>query len=141
MLWFLLASTCWADDDALLRALSVRDPAPSCAELSALTDEPAADLRDVAETVTLPPWAPMRAAQCLVAAHSEASESAFQQWVVDPTREGLGLLVLRRTAQLPDDLARAVITSALDGELAVQARQAALSDPRPTVQSLATPTD
>ena len=131
-----LIATAHADDDALYRALSVRDPAPSCEHLASLADDPAAAFLRMAETVELPPWVPMRAARCLVAHHGEAAADAFERWVATPEQAGLGQLVLRRTTTLPEPVAARVVARALDGTLRTDAEQAIAQDVRPAVQAL-----
>ena len=137
MLFVLLLTSAHADDDAVLKALSVRDPEPPCAAVAALTPDPAASLERIAETVELPPWAPMRAARCLVAEHAEAGEAAFLRWVVDPERAGLGELVLHRTRTLPEPVAAHVLERALLGDLREPALDAISADARATVRTLA----
>jgi hypothetical protein len=139
MWMFLLATIAQADDEALLRALSVRDPVPSCSELAVLVPDPAVSLRNIAETVTLPPWAPMRAARCLVADHAKVSEPAFIAWVANPATAGLARLVLKRTAALEETAAARVIAAALPTSLRDDARAAIIADPRPALQALVQP--
>ena len=45
--------------EALMRALSVREGAPSCQDLQAMTETPVAHLGWVVSNVTMPPWAAM----------------------------------------------------------------------------------
>ncbi len=98
-------------DLAIWQALAAREPAP-CERITASSPNPATDLLAVVEQTTMPPWAPMRAADCLVRRHAAEPEVAIalRAWVVDPERLGLGRLVVTRLDELDPaqslDLAR-----------------------------------
>jgi hypothetical protein len=75
MLWEILVATAFAgepvpewnptaDEQVLIRALSLRDASPPCAEMEAWVPDPVASLRNVVEHMDKPPAAPMRAASC-----------------------------------------------------------------------------
>ena len=104
--------------EALVQALSVREPAPSCGDLAALTPTPPADLLWVVEHVRSPPWAGMKAAECLVLAHPDAARTALDAWVTDPRLKGLGWVVLKHLDAMPRplalELARRAITDGPD---------------------------
>ena len=70
-MWMLIVGQAQAnpDLDAVVLALSSRD-AVSCESLEALTTTPTATLVEVVDTVQMPPWAPMRAANCLIEHHA-----------------------------------------------------------------------
>lgn len=99
--------------DAVLRALSVRHGAPSCADVEALTPAPVETLLWVVEEVELPPWAPVRAAECLATRHAAAVRDHLERWVVAPETRGLGRLVIERLDAVPVDLARDLAVRAL----------------------------
>lgn len=96
----------------LHRALSYRHALP-CAEIEALTDDPVADLLAAVEQIEQPPWAPMRAAQCLVASHATTIRADLERWVVVPEQKGLGLLALGMLDQMPVETAVPVARLAL----------------------------
>jgi len=100
------------EQDAVIHALSSRDPV-TCASVEALTPTPVDTLRTVVKVVSMPPWVPMRAAQCLVEGHGSEVRAELLQWVVDPEEQGLGLLVLDEIDRLPQDLALEVAKTAL----------------------------
>ena len=54
--------------EQVVRALSLRDSGPSCETMREWGngDEVATVMRNVAETVLMPPYVPMRAARCVV---------------------------------------------------------------------------
>src|SRR5688500_16900831 len=81
--------------DAVVHALSMRDPV-SCERLEALTPTPVETLLAVVDTVTMPPWAPMRAAACLLEADALDVRDRLDGWVTEPALKGLGRLVLVR---------------------------------------------
>lgn len=124
--------------DALLRALSSRDPEPSCAALDALVpDDPVAALVNVVRTVEMPPTAPMRAARCLVVAHAEAAEPELASWMADPTAEGLVRLVTTEWAALPTPVAVRLATAGLAGPHAAVVRPTLSTAAAPELRALA----
>ncbi len=120
-----------AQEEAVYRALVVRDPAPTCAQLSALTDDPLATLRTIVAHAQMPPWAPMRAASCMLDDHAQQAETDFVQWVTTEQTRGLALLVLGRLDDLPEPVAMRVAQAALAGVHAEAAREhiSRLGDP------------
>lgn len=100
-------------DDLVYRALSARHPAPSCADVEAMTPTPVPTLLRMVDEAQQPPWVPMRAAECLAIGHHADIRDRLEQWVVDPELRGLGLLVLNRLDDLPLDLARDLATRAV----------------------------
>ena len=107
--------------DAVMRALSMRHPVP-CAEVEALAPDPVDTLLHVVDEVQMPPWAPMRAAECLVRGHGLEVREHLQRWVVEPELKGLGRLVLGELEALPVEVAvevaRAAVTRGSEPELA-----------------------
>lgn len=109
--------------DAVMRMLSSRDPVP-CATIEALTPDPTATLLAVVDTVERPPWAPMRAANCLIQNHATEAQSAIERWVVAPELKGLGRLVLSSLDAMPLSVAVPVARKALaEGADPVLARE------------------
>lgn len=124
------------DEQAVHRALSVRDPAPDCAEVEAGLEAPVPILVRIAEEAAAPPWAPLRAAGCLVRLHGDAAEDHLRDWVVDPGRQGLAHLVLSQIDLLPEPVAVEVVRDALGGPHRQAAEEAAASSERPDVRAL-----
>lgn len=116
---------------AVVRALSARDGA-SCEAVEALASQPVATLLAVVEEVRMPPYAPMRAAGCLVSRHATAVQPDLERWVVDPQTKGLGRLVLGAFDQMPVavavPVARKALSEGTDRELASK-RAAAAATP------------
>ena len=112
-----------ADDEAVYQALSIRDPAPSCEEVEALVPQPVAALRNVVSHAQMPPWAPMRAAHCLISRHGSEVESDLLSWVGQEETLGLGLLVVDEVELLPEELGLRVAKAALAGPLQAKARE------------------
>lgn len=125
-----------AEEGQLYRALSVRDPEPDCATVEGLVPDPVASLTLIAEQAEMPPWAPLRAASCLLRRHAEAAEDTVRGWVVDPGREGLALLALQHVDQMPEAVAVELVRDALEGPFAEAARDAATGSERPAIQAL-----
>jgi len=95
----LTAALAWTpspQEQQLVRALSSRDAPASCAELEALVPEPVQSLAQVVDQVSMPPWAPMRAATCLIENHSADRPALFDSWVTQPNKRGLAKLVFAR---------------------------------------------
>jgi hypothetical protein len=97
-----------------VQALSVRDPAPTCADLGALSPTPAEDLVWVVTHVTSPPWAGMKAAECLIEGHAESVRPTLQTWVTDERLKGLGWVVLKHLDAMPRPLALELAQLAVD---------------------------
>ncbi len=112
-----------AEQTAVYKALSIRDPAPTCEEVEALSADPVATLRVVVERAELPPWAPLRAAHCMVTRHASAAEADIVAWMGDPQTRGLALLTLGALDTLPEETARTVAAAALAGPHAADARE------------------
>ena len=75
--------------DKLRMALVVRDKAPPCTELSAMSDALVTDLQWLMDHVTAPPWVGIRAAQCILQLHGtqEADRIEAAERRVGPRRE------------------------------------------------------
>lgn len=126
--------------DALIRALSMRDGEPSCAVVEALVPEPVPALIEIVETVTLPPMVPMRAANCLLVGHAEASADALDRWMTSESTRGLAMLVLQRFDSLPAPVAARLAASGLAGPHAADVRPVVEASVMPEVRALlATP--
>lgn len=122
---------------AVHKALSVRDPEPDCAAVSALTPEPVADLLFVANHADQPPWASTRAARCLALGHGEAAKAELLGWMADPAAKGLALMLLTELDQLPEPLAMELAQAALAGPLADEARPRIAKAENATIRALA----
>lgn len=109
-----------ATQQAMVQALSVREPAATCAQLAALTEAPADDLAWIVAHVSAPPWAGMKAAECLVLDHAEAARPTLETWLTEPRLKGLGWVVLKHLDTMPQpmalDLARIAIDKGPDPE-------------------------
>jgi hypothetical protein len=111
-----------ADAQTLYQRTLVRDPAPSCAALSAGLSDPAAALLEVAEGAEAPPSSPIRAATCAIREHPARSEAAMLRWVRERRTMGLGLLVLDHLDRLEPELAARLAGAAMSGEFPERAR-------------------
>jgi len=125
---------------AMHRALSHRDGSPPCADIEALSKKPVEDLKFIVEHVPAPPWAGMRAAQCLIEHHPAAIDAELDTWVTDPQLAGLGILVLNRLDDLPVETARRVAALALEsGSERIGAKKRVAAAARPEVRELVEP--
>ena len=119
------------------RMLSVRDPEPDCATMEASIDaDPVATWVYVVNTMKVPPYAPMRAAGCLISGHPEAATGAMQGWMRDPETQGLARLVLANLEKLPEPVAVDVVQAGLVGPLAETVAEAAAESKHTAVKSL-----
>jgi hypothetical protein len=125
-------------EDAVVRALSGRDPV-SCDAIALLTDTPRESLEAVVDTVRAPPWAPMRAAQCLIEGFPVESQARLEVWVTDPALKGLGRLVLSNLDRLPAAVGVAVARKALVGSDVALATERVAGSLVPEIRSLVKP--
>jgi len=126
-----------AEQAAVYQALSVRD-APDCAAVEALATDPLDALRTVVEHAAMPPWAPMRAAHCMLTRHPDQARDDLLSWVGQAKTRGLGLLVLSELDTLAEPLALEIAGAALAGPLADDARPRLADSAVPSVKALAT---
>lgn len=104
MIWIILATImgAWSAPDQLAskitHAFSARDGAPSCAQVSSWGETGAVDqaLITIADTISMPPWVPMRAAECVSrnALRDPNSMAAVRRWMVAEETAGFALVVL-----------------------------------------------
>jgi hypothetical protein len=121
----------------MIRALGMRDGSPPCSEVEALAAEPVPALAGIAENLDMPPWAGMRAADCLLLGHATASQEHIVGWVGDPETKGLALLALKQLDEMPLDVSLSVATAALAGPHADLARARIAEVQTPEVRALA----
>jgi hypothetical protein len=127
-----------APEAELLRQLSLRDGSPPCAELEAGLPDAVASLKAVVANVSMPPWAPMRAAECLIAGHSASVRGDLVAWVTEPGLKGLGLLALNKLDAMPTDVAVEVARAAVErGPDPAAARVRVARASEPTVAAVA----
>ena len=126
-----------ASQESIYRALSVRDPVPSCETVEALSTTPVADLLFVVDHATQPPWAAMRAAQCLVRRHSTEVQPQIVSWVSAEETRGLAWMTLSFLDAMPIEVATPVAKAALAGPLASEARPRIQKSETPALKDLA----
>jgi len=135
-LLFSLAAAEPAGLDAVQHTLSLRHPVP-CEQLLAQTDTPVETLLHVVDHTTMPPWAPMRAAECLMEAHASEIQPRLDSWVTTPELKGLGRLTLGKLDHLPLAVAEAVGRKALtEGTEPERARRALVASSRAELRAL-----
>jgi hypothetical protein len=119
----------------LTQRLSVRDPEPDCDEVTSDLFDATAALRTVVATVQMPPWAPMRAAACLLS-HPEVGRTDALDWLAHPNKRGLALLVMARLDGFPEALAVELGTAALRGPWSADAKRQLRSANNPRLREL-----
>lgn len=107
---------------AMHRALSARDQSPPCEDVEALSEAPVEALLYIVDNATQPPWAAMRAAECLTLRHAEAVQPQLAGWVQSAETRGLALMVFNHLDEISDDVAFSLAQAALAGPLAEDAR-------------------
>ena len=120
--------------------LSLRDPVP-CASLGATTPELKADLLGLAQGDQMPPWVPMRAAECVLSLYATdiTLKDTLLPWMTDPERAGLALLVLDHIDLLPLESATplaAAAATAADPTWAARFRDRISRSTRPEVRAV-----
>lgn len=123
----------------LYRALTVRDPAPDCTELSLLSQDPVGDLAYIVAHADQPPWAAMRAAGCLLSDHHEAARPLIEGWLQSPEQKGLAILVATQLDSLPEPVALNLARQGLAGPHAASLRSRIARSERAAVRQLAQP--
>jgi hypothetical protein len=136
-LWTLLTTLTFAGPDAsvqdrIVKAFSVRHGAPTCEQVASWAgpDEVSDVMRNITTTVTMPPWVPMKAAQCVIRSASTDPESwaLVQRWMTDESTMGFSLVAIQNIDRFDDKKAKKL------GQLAVQR-----STIEPRFQQLVTP--
>lgn len=139
-MWWSLVTAAMAEPqnlDTVVQALSMRDPV-TCEQVEALTPTPTETLLAVVDTVTMPPWAPMQAADCLVKGHAVEIRDRLDAWVTAPELKGLGRLVLNGLDRMPVEVAVPVARKALlEGPEPEVARARILAARTPEVKAIA----
>jgi hypothetical protein len=125
------------EQTAVYRALSARDPVP-CAEVEALATAPLDALRAVVAHASMPPWAPMRAAQCIATRHAIEARDDLVSWVSEERTRGLALLVLSNLDAMDRAVALEVARAAIAGPLAEDARARLVEADAAELRALAT---
>lgn len=126
-------------EERAIKALSVREPEPRCADVEGMVEEPVSTWRNIIAHVETPPWVPMRAATCLLAEHPREAEADALAWVADPEAAGLTTLVIGRLDGLPLDSAKRIGEAALAGPHAEIARRRLEKLRTPELRNLANP--
>lgn len=126
-----------ASQEAVYKALSVRHPVPACADVAALSDQPAADLAFVVQHAKQPAWAGMRAAECLLERHPTEARPLARQWVTREEHRGFALMTLGALDRLPTPLAVELAQLARVGPLADAATPRIARSATPEVAAVA----
>ena len=124
---------------AVARALAMREPVVSCQDIAGISPAPAEDLAWVVEHIRAPPWAGMKAAECLVLHHADVAGPLLHAWVTEPERMGLGWVVLRHLDALPQSLALTLARAAVqDGPDPAGARRRIRQSANDAVRAIGT---
>lgn len=108
----------WSKDSPeakVYSSLLPREMQTSCATLTEDLESPAKTLNRIVETVTMPPWVPMRAATCMLDEHLDEAIPFVQDWLRNTETAGLAKLVQRRIDRMPTLAAEPIQKTALEG--------------------------
>lgn len=125
-----------AEEEAVYRALSMRDQGPSCEDLDAMAKDPVAVLINITEHATMPPWVGVRATQCLVSRHAEDAKATLSAWIVDPNKRGLAFVISDNTAGMPEPVALELARAGLSGPHAADLKRRLAKSSWPSVVQL-----
>jgi hypothetical protein len=143
MIALLIATaSAWTPSDAeqtLIRALSSRDGAPPCEQLEALVPDPVASFERVVEHVSMPPWAPMHAAACIIENHAHEHADLLASWTTGERTKGLAKLVFHRLHLLDDDQALELVETARTGPWTRELDRSLATSPKGALRDLAQP--
>ena len=89
--------------EALYRALVVREGAPTCAALAPLSPTLVEDLVYLTENAKQPTWVGIRAAECLLTEHQEAALPVIIGWMGRTDAKGFALVALEKPDRMPID--------------------------------------
>ena len=132
----------WApspDDLAVHKALTARHWDGDCATVEALATEPVQTLQNIVDHASAPPWAPMRAATCLLRGHATEKQAEIERWVTEPELLGLGILTLQQIDDLPEAVALSVAERALaSGQTELDAQERLSSAKLDSIRALVT---
>ena len=113
-----------------VRQLSVYDGNIVCSNLP--KQERQSTLTYIVENISLPPWAPMRAATCLAKLYPEEAQEDLVRWVESPEMKGLAFLLTKQIKTMPDPVAQRIAVAGLNGPFSaeIRTRLAKLNDSR-----------
>ena len=86
--------------EVILPSLIARHPT-SCVELGTTEID---DLVYIIEHIQKPPWAAMRSAQCILELYPERGQMYFEEWIFNPSKQGLAHLVALHLPKTSDEL-------------------------------------
>lgn len=150
-LWTFLTASVFAGPSAPLQervvhAFSARDGAPDCEQVSTwdAVEVVQATMRDITESVTMPPWVPMKAAKCILlgAEDDKRSWHMVESWMLDKDTAGFALIATQHLASLSEPHALTVATlavkrSTFDPRFGRMASSHIAASPHPAVAALA----
>lgn len=119
-LWTFLAASVLAGPSAPLQekvvhAFSARDGAPDCEEINTWATQEAVQstMREITNTITMPPWVPMKAARCVTIGAAKDMESwrLVESWMLGEDTTGFALVATQQIQSMTE--ARAVTLAEL----------------------------
>ena len=84
----------------ILPSLTSRHSIP-CQELSKTSFD---SFYFIVENIQTPPWAAMRAAQCMLEIYPAEGTEIYKKWMNEPDTLGLAILIVNQIEQLPNDV-------------------------------------
>ena len=128
-----------AEENAVYKALTVRDPVPTCEAVEALAADPVATLISVVEHASQPPWVGVRAAHCLATRHADVAAPTLRAWITGDNTRGLALMLASEIDQIPEAVAVDLAVAGLAGPHADALRPRLEKASSPAIRATLTP--
>ena len=90
----------------------------------------------ITEHAQQPPWAGVRAAECLITRHAEDVQPQLEHWVQHTETRGFALLVFNHIDDIPTPVATTIVRTSLAGPLADDARSRLEESNTPEITSI-----
>ena len=86
--------------EIILPSFISRHPTP-CPDISISSID---DLVYIVEHIQKPPWTAMRSAQCMLELYPEEGQPYFEEWIANPSKQGLAHLVVLHLPKISDEI-------------------------------------
>ena len=93
----------------LVKVLSGRHDTLTCNQLQDRIPNLQTQLENIVDEVKRPPWAAMKAAQCIIELYPSSSEHSFKKWMLSPNTRGLAILLSNRINSLPPKVSPKIV--------------------------------
>ena len=101
--------------EELVRHFSMRHQKVTCSDLQDDNPDFPIHLSRIITDVPLPPWAGMRAAQCMIELYPEQHEAELTRWMQNQKTKGLAVLLAGQIDSLPPHVGLRIASAGMDG--------------------------